>query len=123
MGRLNGDLLDRVESYCDRILDLVAELERKSVSRRILDQVTGCGTAVGANLFEAHEALSRKDFVKCLAIASKELSECRFWIRLVCRRGWLGSPDRFAGLLDETEQLSRIFGTIITRTKSKPTSD
>jgi four helix bundle protein len=112
-------LLDRVESYCDRVLDLVAELERAGVSRRILDQLTGCSTAVGANLFEAHEALSRKDFIKCLAIGSKELSECRFWVRLVGRRGWVGGPDRFASLLDETEQLSRIFGTIITRSKSR----
>ena len=120
MGRFNGDLLGRVESFCDRVLDLVAELEHAGVSRRILDQVTGCGTAVGANLFEADEALSRKDFIKCLAIASKELSECRFWIRLVARRGWIGPPGRFDPRLDEAEQLSRIFGAIIVRSKRTP---
>lgn len=120
MGRLNGDILDRAESFCDRILDLVAELERAAVSRRILDQFTGAGTAVGANLFEADEALSRRDFAKCLAIANKELSECRFWIRLVARRGWAGSPSRFAPLLDECEQLKRILGSILAKTRSHP---
>lgn len=121
MGRFHGDLLDRVESYCDRILNMVAELEGAGVSRRILDQLTGCGPVVGANLFEADEALSRKDFIKCLAIAAKELSECRFGVRPVARRGWIGSPERFQGLLDETARPTRIFGTIITRTKSGST--
>lgn len=118
MGRLQGDILDRVESLCDRVLDVVDELERARVSRRILDQLTGAGTAVGANLFEADEALSRKDFVKCVAIAGKELSECRFWLRLVARRGWLGNPDRLDSLLDECDQIKRILGAILTKTRT-----
>lgn len=117
MGRLSGDTLDRVDAFCDRVLDVVAELERLQVSRRILDQLTDAGTAVGANLFEADEAMSRKDFVKCLAIANKELNETRFWIRLVSRRKWIDEP-RLVGLLDESDQLKRVIGAIIVKTRS-----
>lgn len=117
MGRLRGDTLDRVDALCDRVLDVVGELERLHVSRRILDQLTGAGTAVGANLFEADEAMSRKDFVKCLAIANKELNETRFWIRLVSSRNWIDEA-RLAGLLDESDQLKRVIGAIIRNTRS-----
>lgn len=116
LGRLGGsDLLRRIEDLCDHVLDVVQALELKGISRRITDQLTGSGTAVGANVFEADEALSVKDFRKCLAIAVKELNETRFWIRLIARRGWLSS-DRLAGLLDECDQIRRILGSILQRT-------
>ena len=117
MGRLQIDTLDRVECFCDRVLDVVAEIERQHVSRRILDQMTGAGTAVGANLYEADEAMSRKDFVKCLCIANKELNETRFWVRLVGRRGWVNST-RLSPLLEEINELRRVLGSIITKTSA-----
>lgn len=116
LGRLGGsDLLRRIEDLCDRVLDVVQALELKGISRRITDQLTGSGTAVGANVFEADEALRVKDFRKCLAIAVKELNETRFWIRLIARRDWLPS-ERLAGLLDECDQIRRILGSILQRT-------
>ena len=78
MGRLKPEFLGRIESFGDRVLDVANALARKRVSHRILDQLTGCGTSVGANVFEAHEAMSRPDFCKCLAQSVKELSESRY---------------------------------------------
>lgn len=121
MGRINTELLNRVEGFCDRCLSVVEELERQGRSRRILEQLTGSATSVGANLFEADEAMSRKDFAKCVAISIKELNETRFWLRLIERRQWLGSS-RLAELADETGQLKRILGAILTRTRAKQQS-
>jgi four helix bundle protein len=53
-----------------------------------MDQIAASGTSVGANTFEADEAMSRKDFCKALGIANKELNETRFWLRLFVRREW-----------------------------------
>lgn len=121
MGRLDADLLERVEGFCDRSLGVVEELEKQGRSRRILDQLTGSATAVGANLFEADEAMSRKDFAKCVAISIKELNETRFWLRLIERRGWI-PPEKLADLSDETAQLKRIFGAILSRTRTASTT-
>lgn len=117
MGRLQAEFLDRVERFADRVMDVTDALESKQVSRRIMDQVAASGTSVGANTFEADEALSRKDFCKALGIANKELNETRFWLRLFVRREWL-SPSSMSGLLAEAEELKRILGAMIAKTRS-----
>lgn len=118
MGRIDQQLLDRIEAWCDRVLAVSQTLEDQGRSRRITDQIIGSGTSVGANLFEADEAMSTKDFTKCIAIALKELNETRFWIRLITRQGWI-APDRLEPFLDETTELKKILGSIIARTKQR----
>lgn len=104
MARLQPELLMRVEAFADRMLDLASALAKAKVHARVIGQLVGCGTAVGANVFEADEAMSRADFCKCLAIAVKELNEARFWIRLVARQGWVASR-RLTGLEAECVEL------------------
>lgn len=118
MPRLSSALLERVESFSDRMLDVVEALPVRRIPGRIIDQIAGAGTSVGANVFEADEAISRKDFCKCLGIAAKELSESRFWIRTVGRRNWI-KPTRLLGLEAECQELRRILGTMIVRTRSR----
>lgn len=116
MGRLQPEFLERIEGFSDRILNVVETLAEQRRSIRILDQLTGSGTAVGANIFEADEALSRRDFRKCVAIANKELSETMFWLRLGSRRGWIAG-DRLDALLGEAKELKRIMGSILSKTR------
>jgi four helix bundle protein len=127
MGRLRSELLNRVEAFSHRVLDIVGMLDEQGISRRIVDQLAASGTSIGANLYEADEAMSRKDFVKCLAIANKEMSETRYWLRLVVHRKWVaqvaGEP-----LLNEGLELQKIIGTMIVRSRTpspyrKPDAD
>ncbi|CAN5844625.1 hypothetical protein BH11PLA1_BH11PLA1_14120 [soil metagenome] len=99
-------------------MSTVDALAARRVSRRILDQVTGSGTSVGANCFEADEAMSAKDFCKVLAIVVKELNETRFWLRLAVRREWVPAA-RLAPLLMEAQELKMIFGSMIARTRAR----
>lgn len=85
-------------------------------ARRI--SVDGFSTSIGANASEADEALSRKDFCKCLGIAIKEISELRFWLRFVTRRAWI-APTRVTDLQAEAQQIKLILGSIISRTKER----
>lgn len=84
----------------------------------MLDQIVAAGTAVGANVFEADEAMSRPDFVKCMSIAAKELSETRFWLRLIKRNNWI-NPASLISITAEAEELRRIIGKIISNSKTK----
>lgn len=120
MGRIDQPLLDRIENWCDRVLSISETLEQQGRSKRITEQIIGCGTSVGANMFEADEAMSTRDFVKCTAIALKELNETRFWIRLITRQDWI-AQDRLQAFLDETNELRKILGSIIARTKKRIT--
>src|SRR5688572_10045725 len=98
------------------MLDVAESLEGQRRFRRVVDQIAGCGTSVGANTFEADQAITRKDFAKTMAIAAKELGESRFWLRLISRRGWV-KPERLDPLVAETEELLAIANAMIVRTR------
>ena len=116
MGRLQPEFLERIERFGDRVLDVAEELTRKRVYRRLVDQIAACGTSVGANVFEATEAMSRPDFCCVLGISLKELSEARYWLRLIGRRGWIGAS-RLEPLEAEAVELVRIIGAMISNTR------
>lgn len=118
MGRLQQDFLDRVERFCDRVLDVAEALGKNGVPRRIVDQLAAAGTSVGANVFEADEGMSRPDFCRSMAIATKELSETRFWLRLAVRRGWVPET-RMASLEDECRQLKSVIGAMIVNSRTR----
>ncbi len=115
-GRIRGDLSERVLQYAERVVALAEKLDADARPRRIVDQMIGSGTSPGANLAEADEAMSNRDFTKCLGIAIKELAETRFWLQLIIRRSYV-SGTQIENLLDETDQLIRILKTIITRSR------
>ncbi len=89
MPRLKAELIDRVEQWADRSLAVNRALAKTKCPRWVIDQFGRAATSVGANAFEADQAMSRPDFCRCLGVALKELSECRFWIRLVGRQSWI----------------------------------
>lgn len=119
MACLQEQFLERIESFADRVIHVATALEERSLSRRIVDQVLASGTSVGANIFEADEAMTRADFVKSLCIAIKELNETRFWLRLASRHNWI-KQDRLSDLIQESTELRKILGTMVSRTKKHP---
>jgi four helix bundle protein len=116
MGRLKPELLERVESFADRGLDVAEELCKRKVHGRIVNQVIGSVTSVGANVFEADESMSRADFCKSLGISIKESNESRFWVRLIARRGWI-EPQRLRSLEQESVELKKLLGAIAVRSR------
>lgn len=118
MGRVKQDLLEQAEDLGDRIITLGLALEKKRVWGRIIDQLVGSGTSVGANLFEADEALSSKDWLKSVGIVLKELGETRYWLRRVGRHGWV-KPQQLVGLEGTCAELRRVLGTMVVNTKRK----
>lgn len=116
MARLDQEIVERAESFAHRMVDVAESLAPRAKSARVIDQMIGCGTSVGANTAEADEALSRPDFSKALGWVLRELAESRFWLRFVGKRGWV-KEQRLSRLLDECEALRRILGTMVARTK------
>jgi four helix bundle protein len=118
MSRLKNEFLERIETFSHRVVDVAEAVERQRRSSRVVDQMIGAGSAVGANAWEAAEALSAKDFCKCLGIALKEISESRYWLRFVVKRTWI-KPARVAGLHAEAEEIQRVLGSMVARTRTR----
>ncbi|GMV24470.1 MAG: hypothetical protein AMXMBFR58_05010 [Phycisphaerae bacterium] len=122
MARLQRGSPARVEVFVDRSVDLALAFPSDRRLGRVVDQLMGSCTAVGANVAEADEAMSDRDFCKSLAIALKELNESCFWFGLAGRKQ--GVPcGELAWLMEESRQLKLIVATIIKKTRSRHRSD
>jgi four helix bundle protein len=75
-------------------------------------QLVKASGSVGANYIEANEALSPKDFLVRSQICRKEAKESHYWLRLIDLE-----PERLA-LVQEAEELTRIFGDIYRKRSS-----
>ena len=106
-----------LEDFSARIIRLADSLPNTRAANHIAGQVLRCGTSPYANHGEIEAAESRKDFIHKLKVCLKELKESRRWLRLLSRAG-LVPAQKMAAILNETEQLIKIFFTSI-RTAQK----
>lgn len=85
-------------------------------------QVLRSGTSIGANVSEALEAQSKKDYVAKMNIALKECAETIYWIRLLAKTDYILSVQADSLLKDATE-IKKILSSIIITTKGKMGED
>ena len=64
-------------------------------------------------------AESPKDFIHKLRISSKELGETRRWLKLIQRVPLIKKPELLNDILEETEELIKIFVTSIKTAEKK----
>ncbi|MBI2806715.1 MAG: four helix bundle protein [Planctomycetes bacterium] len=113
------DLQERLFAFSLRIVRLYQKLAKNSELGRVLgQQVLRSGTSVGANYQEGQAGQSRLDFISETSIALKEARETHYWLRLVVGAELL-PLSLIADLLNESEQLARILGAIVARSKKK----
>ncbi len=70
---------------------------------------------------EAQAAQSRADFISKYSIALKEARETRYWLRIMSESQLIDRPT-IIPLLQESSELSRILGAIVSRTKRRAVS-
>jgi four helix bundle protein len=119
MSKTPKDIRARAFEFAVRIIKLCQHLDRKpGVPRTLSDQLLKAGTSVGANIEEAQAGQSRADFISKNSIALKEARECHYWLRLLVAAKIM-PESLLAELRDEAEELKRIFGSIVIRTKRR----
>jgi len=77
------DLEERVSDFGERLVRFSKKIPRDPTNYRLIDQVVGAGTSVGANYCEANEAVSKKDFHNTISRCVKEAKETKFFLRMV----------------------------------------
>ena len=79
------DLEERTARFGEAIIDFARKIPRDPVTDRIISQLVGAGTSVGANYVEADDSVSKKEFLKCIGICKKEARETKFFLRMAVR--------------------------------------
>jgi four helix bundle protein len=77
------DLEERTAQFGEAIIRFTRKIPRSPGNDRLIGQLTGCGTSVGANYCEASECVSKKDFKCIISRCVKEAKETRFFLRMV----------------------------------------
>lgn len=100
-------------------LKVIATCSRLNQRREYVfaKQLFKSGTSIGANVEEALQGQSRKDFIAKLSISLKEAQETHYWLRLLRDSHTLGTEETDPLLADVTELL-RLLTAIVRTTKS-----
>jgi four helix bundle protein len=111
------DLEERTAVFGENIIVLCRKLPKDDITKRIIPQLVGAGTAVGSNYCEADCAESNKDFIHKIAIANKEAKESKHFLRMVAK-ACPEFSDEARLLWKEGHELNSIFTTIIKKAKA-----
>jgi four helix bundle protein len=103
------DLEERLLEFASGIIDLTEKLPTTRAGNHVAGQILRSGTAPFPNHGEAEAAESREDFIHKLKICLKELRETRRWARLIQRKNWSKDDPTLLFVLQESEELIRIF--------------
>jgi four helix bundle protein len=79
----NFSIPERTFKFGVRIVNLVSGLPKNSAGFAISNQLIRSGTSIGANVEEAQNAGSRKEFIRSITIALKEARETLYWLKLI----------------------------------------
>jgi four helix bundle protein len=82
-GKQVFDLEVRTARFGEAIIAFAKKIPLSPVNNRLIEQLVGAGTSVGANYCEADDGVSRKDFKNKIGTCRKEARETKFFLRMV----------------------------------------
>lgn len=101
-----------------RIIKLYKYLCNEKNEYVLSKQLLKSGTSIGANVKEAIQAQSQKDFLAKLQISLKEASETEYWLELIFRSEYL-TKEQYDSINTNCLELIKILTSIIKTTKNK----
>jgi four helix bundle protein len=111
------DLEERTFQFAKAVRLFVKTLPKTIANIEDIRQLVKASGSVGANYREANEALSKKDFLMRIKISRKESKESAYWLRLIHETNTLKNADEARSLIQEANELKKIFSSIIQKSK------
>ena len=105
------DLEERTARFGEAVIDFARTVPPDPVTNRIISQLVGAATSVGANYVEADDAVSKKEFLKNIGTCRKEARETKHFLRMAVRAVPKLKPQARI-LWQEARELHLIFSTI-----------
>ncbi|MCK4812893.1 MAG: four helix bundle protein [Candidatus Marinimicrobia bacterium] len=108
-------ILNKSISFAIRIVKAYQYLQNDRKEYVMSKQLLKAGTSIGANMKEAIQAQSKRDFLSKTNIALKEASETEYWIEILMRTNYFGKETQ--SLMDDCIEINKILQTIVKTTK------
>ena len=81
--RPDYDLEERTAKFGEAIIRFARKIPQNPVNNRLISQLVGAGTSVGANYCEADDGVSKKDFKNKIGTCKKEARETKYFLRMI----------------------------------------
>jgi len=105
------NLEERTAKFGEDVIKFCKKVPRGPITDPLINQLTKCGTSVGANYCEADDAESKLDFRHKIGICKKESREAKHFIRMIV----VAVPElkeEARALWQEAKELNLIFNSI-----------
>lgn len=112
MGQRDDNMvLNKAVDFAVRIIRLYQYLTSQKQEFVLSKQILRCGTSIGANLSEATEGYSRKEFETKVYIALKEARETEYWLKLLEKTDYLSSEE-YLSINNDCEEILKLLVSI-----------
>jgi four helix bundle protein len=115
------NLEERTLQFAKRVRAFTKKLPRSLENIEDIKQLTKASGSQGANYIEANESISKKDFIYRIKISRKEAKESGFFLKLVDTNDDIELENERQSLIQEAMELTKIFGSIVTKTERNVT--
>ena len=108
---------DKSFKFAIKIINLYKYLKTDMNEFVLSKQVLRCGTSIGANVNEALQGQSKKDFLMKMNISLKECSETKYWLELLKATSFIGD-NTMNDLYNDCTELEKILTKIVKTTSN-----
>jgi four helix bundle protein len=116
LGNRHFDLAERTAVFGEAVIRFAKNIPQGPLNNRLIDQLIGAATSIGANYCEADDGCSKRDFKHKIGLCRKEARETKFFLRMVAAAEPSLKPEART-LWHEANELTLIFSAIWRRTK------
>lgn len=109
-------VVNKSRAFAIRIIRLYQYLLSEKKEYILSKQLLRSGTSIGANVKEAIQGQSKKDFISKMQISLKEASETEYWLDLLHETEYLDEA-QFSSINKDCIELIKLLTSIIKQSK------
>lgn len=114
-----NNIQQRTKSFSIQIVKFSSCLPKNATGYTLSSQLIRSSTSIGANIVEAQDACSNKDFLYKINHSLKEAKESKYWLEIITESEIVKIDDKITHLLKEIEEIIKILTTIVKKLKYK----
>ena len=111
MDNFGGFLRGKCMSFAVDVVNLYKHLIEEKKEYILSKQMLRSGTSIGANLVEAQNGISEKDFWAKMYISLKETAETSYWIELLLKTNYITKAE-YNSINTKCQELNRLFNSM-----------
>ena len=102
-------------NFAIRVVNLYKYLTNEKKEFVLSKQILRSGTSIGANINEAQQAQSKKDFLMKMNISLKECTETKYWIKLLSATDYI-NIEQAKSIIQDCTELEKMLTSIVKTT-------